>query len=76
MFPFLFSQIKRSEKETSYMLSKVLDGDQRAAGLLAKQVHSNLVTLDSAFELDISKVKSDCQICLDNIGIWIDPIGM
>ncbi|XP_071495587.1 inositol polyphosphate 1-phosphatase-like [Diadema antillarum] len=61
--------VQPSVDETKNLLTKVLDGNQVAASLLAQAVHAEANTeldarlADLAFDLDI-----------DNVGIWIDPI--
>ncbi len=62
-----------SIEETSQLLSRVLDGRQSAADLLAKEVHSENSYYGVGHEL-IDQVPED-QFNVDNLGIWIDPIG-
>ncbi len=60
-------------EETSKLLSRVLDGRQSAADLLAKEVHSEYSYHGVGHEL-LEQVPED-QFNVDNLGIWIDPIG-
>ncbi|XP_007888343.1 inositol polyphosphate 1-phosphatase [Callorhinchus milii] len=57
-----------TESETALLLSKVLDGNMTAAGVLAKIVHHNVSIVDPALE----KVKA--VIPQDTIAMWVDPI--
>lgn len=61
--------VKETEEETAALLAKVLDGNMRAAGLLASCVHNN-VTI--SFDLDVDEV--NVELPLSDMGIWIDPI--
>lgn len=49
----------------------MLDGNVEAANILAEVVHGKIDDVEIKAELK-SKVP---PIILDNIGIWIDPIG-
>ena len=62
-----------SIEETSQLLSRVLDGRQSAADLLAKEVHSEHSYHGIGHEL-LEQVPEDL-FNVDNLGIWIDPIG-
>lgn len=57
-----------TEEETAELLSKVLNGNQLAAGALAKVVHEDVAFADPA--LDSVQV----TIPHDTLGIWVDPI--
>lgn len=57
-----------TEEETAELLSKVLNGNQLAAGALAKVVHEDVAFADPA--LDSVQV----AIPQDTLGIWVDPI--
>lgn len=64
--------VKQTEAETAELLGKVLDGDNRAAELLAVEVHKDIL-MD-----DINTKISGCldlEISLDDLAVWIDPIG-
>ncbi len=50
---------------------KVLDGNQEASTLLAQVVHSD-VTLEMTSDLK----QIDTEVNVQDVGIWIDPIGM
>lgn len=63
-----------TEQETSALLYKVLDRNQVAADLLSKQVHSNTSELSQFILADLEQVP-DSSFNVDNLGIWIDPIG-
>ena len=62
-----------SIEETSQLLSRVLDGRPSAADLLAKEVHSSHSYHGIGHEL-LEQVPEDL-FNVDNLGIWIDPIG-
>ena len=62
-----------TEKETSNLLRQVLDNNSVAADLLAKEVH-----LDTSLSIENQRhLESlpDCEINIEDFGIWIDPIG-
>ncbi|XP_069762476.1 inositol polyphosphate 1-phosphatase isoform X2 [Narcine bancroftii] len=61
-------KICQTEQATAELISEVLDGNLKAAGLLAKCIHED-VHIDSP---DLGKVNID--IPMDSIGIWVDPI--
>lgn len=53
-----------------YNQLQVLDGNREAADLLAAVVHTAIIVKpDSTLAAKIPKIP------LDNLGIWIDPIG-
>ena len=58
---------------TSKHLLTVLDGNESAARLLADLIHTD-VTLD-ADEIQALEDKLDFELPLDELAIWIDPIG-
>lgn len=63
--------MKASEAETSCLLEKVLNGDTKAANLLAVEVHK-----DIEIETITSNIPElDFEIDLEILGVWIDPIG-
>ena len=68
-------RVCKSQEETSQLLSKVLDGRQGAADILAKLVHSEIMPGDKNIEIDLEKVPDDSQLDVSDFGIWIDPIG-
>ena len=49
---------------------KVLDGNKEAAELLAAVVHS-----DISLQLETELASQIPELPIDNLGIWIDPIG-
>ena len=51
-------------------LAKVLDGNQDAAKHLAEAVHQT-ITMDT----DPKLKENQSEVCIDDFGIWIDPIG-
>ena len=51
-------------------IAKVLDGNQDAAKLLAEAVHQT-ITMD----MDPKLKENQSEVCIDDFGIWIDPIG-
>jgi len=63
--------VQADENATKELLTKVLNDNDEAAKLLAKQVHAK-VTVDDDKNEEIEVVKESVNI--DDIGIWIDPI--
>uniref|UniRef100_UPI00398EED81 inositol polyphosphate 1-phosphatase n=1 Tax=Pristiophorus japonicus TaxID=55135 RepID=UPI00398EED81 len=61
-------KVCKTEQGTAELLSKVLDGNLKAAGLLAKCIHED-VHIDDP---DLQKQTTDIPI--DTLGIWVDPI--
>ncbi|XP_048474960.1 inositol polyphosphate 1-phosphatase-like [Rhincodon typus] len=61
-------KVCKTEQETAELLGKVLDGNLKAAGLLAKCIHESVCIDDP----DLQKLTIDIPI--DAIGIWVDPI--
>ncbi|XP_051865640.1 inositol polyphosphate 1-phosphatase [Pristis pectinata] len=61
-------KVCKTEQATAELISKVLDGNLKAAGLLAKCIHED-VHIDGP---DLEKLNID--IPMDTIGIWVDPI--
>lgn len=59
-------------KDTTQLLTKVMGNDVVAAELLAAEVHKNIQLSDVPITLDIP---NDFDINVDDLGIWIDPIG-
>lgn len=66
-------EVQPTEKATSELLMKVLDGNSKAATLLANAVHSP-VTLTTSVEEDIARIPGELELNASNCGIWIDPI--
>lgn len=64
--------VGENEDETAEQLLMIL-GDENAAKLLAMHVHSSV---DIA-NINTSKLPSDLhgELPIDELGIWIDPIG-
>lgn len=69
----IYVEIQEDVEGTANLLKKVLNGDEKAAKLLATEVHKDISIDDvnasndnipEAFELDCT-----------NLAIWIDPIG-
>lgn len=54
------------------LLTKVMNNDAVAAELLAAEVHKDVQLSDVPITLDIP---NDFDINVDDLGIWIDPIG-
>ena len=52
------------------ILGKVLDGNTEASRLLAGAVHESIST-----ETDPTLQGNNTEVSIDEIGIWIDPIG-
>ena len=63
-------EVKDTMEETKELLVKVLDNNQIAASLLAKQVHAE-VSLDTN-TLEGQSCDLDCN--LGDLAVWIDPI--
>lgn len=63
--------IQETCDQTSQLLLKVLDGNNKAANLLANVVHSS----DACHSTVSINDNMDIEINLNTIGIWIDPIG-
>ncbi|XP_059812336.1 inositol polyphosphate 1-phosphatase [Hypanus sabinus] len=61
-------KVCKTEQETAELISKVLDGNLKAANLLAKCIHED-VHIDGPV---LGKLNID--IPMDTIGIWVDPI--
>lgn len=62
--------IQSTPEETKLLLTKVLDENQEAAALLAEALHA---TPDTVLDERLQDLNFDLD--MDNIGIWIDPIG-
>lgn len=62
--------IQSTPEETKLLLTKVLDENQEAAALLAEALHA---TPDMVLDSRLQDLNFDLD--MDNIGIWIDPIG-
>ena len=60
--------IQENENETKWLLKTVLNDNEEAAELLAKEVHCDIPT-NKHVKLDI-----DLELDAADIGIWIDPI--
>ncbi|CAH0553501.1 unnamed protein product [Brassicogethes aeneus] len=63
-------QVMDTVSDTSNLLQQVLNGDEHAAELLAKEVHAEIKMDDVNTEKDFKPFEVD----IDNVGIWIDPI--
>jgi hypothetical protein len=63
--------IQETCDQTSQLLLKVLDGNNKAANLLANAVHSS----DACHSTVLINDNINIEINLNTIGIWIDPIG-
>lgn len=62
-------KVCKTEQATAELISKVLDGNLKAAGLLSKCIHEDIrIDGPASEELNI-------DIPMDTIGIWVDPIG-
>lgn len=65
-----------TQEETSKLLSKVLNGRQGAADILAKLVHSEVSPDDDKSDSKLDLVPDNEEnFNVDDLGIWIDPIG-
>lgn len=67
-------EVKTNETETAEMLEKVLNDDKTAANLLAAEVHKEI----DIETINTAKLPDNCDlnINLNDLGIWIDPIGL
>ena len=66
-------KVQKDITATSKHLVTVLEGNESAARLLADLIHTD-VTLD-ADEIQALEDKLDFELPLDELAIWIDPIG-
>lgn len=64
---FITIEIFQKEEETKALLIKILDGNDEAASLLSKAIHS-----DS--HVNVCNEKLETEIDVNNCGVWIDPI--
>ncbi|XP_069111278.1 inositol polyphosphate 1-phosphatase-like [Argopecten irradians] len=63
-------EIQTTKQQTTDLLSKVLDGNERAADLLAREAHESV-----AVTVGIEPEKLGClEVNVEDIGVWIDPI--
>ncbi|XP_003743854.1 inositol polyphosphate 1-phosphatase [Galendromus occidentalis] len=72
----IFVEMKSTEGETALLLEQVLDGNARAAALLAHAAHAE-PRVEESVRADFERVRPQLrgqEIPLDDIGIWIDPI--
>jgi len=71
--------IQSTVEETAGLLSKVLDdgssSNSRAAQILANEIHRDM-TSDVIGDQRLQDIPTDLLFPYDDIGIWIDPIGM
>lgn len=58
-------------QETTRLLAKVMGSDTATAELLAAEVHKDVQFLDIPIAREIP---GDFDLCIDDLGIWIDPI--
>lgn len=63
--------IKEDHQETADLLENVLNGDKKAASLLAEEVH-RIIEIE---EVNTKIPEEKCRLEVEKIGIWIDPIG-
>ena len=59
--------------ETTELLAKVLDNDARTAELLSTEVHRDVILTD--VPVNIIDVPTDFEIAIEDLSIWVDPIG-
>jgi hypothetical protein len=64
-------EVRNNQQETADLLQVVLNEDAQAAELLAAEVHRE-VFLD---DVNTKRPTGDFRVCLEDLGIWIDPIG-
>jgi hypothetical protein len=65
--------IQDTETQTALLLRSVLDGNERAAALLARVIHED-VPFTITDESSLQKLGST-SLPEESVGIWIDPIG-
>ncbi|XP_051171972.1 inositol polyphosphate 1-phosphatase [Leptopilina boulardi] len=58
--------------ETTELLAKVLDNDDKTAHLLSTEVHRDVILTD--VPINIVDVPTDFEISIDDLSIWVDPI--
>lgn len=62
--------------ETKNLLSQVLDDDIETAGLLAMEIHRDIELTEISPVIDINYFDNhNVDIDINDLGIWIDPIG-
>lgn len=64
-------EVCNSCEETTQLLNKVMGNDFEASQVLANEVHKD-ITSDLPVSLNIP---TDLSIPIEDVGIWIDPIG-
>ncbi|XP_071962005.1 inositol polyphosphate 1-phosphatase-like [Antedon mediterranea] len=62
-------EIQQTQQDTCQLLTKVLDGNSKAAFLLANTIHQDVHVTPPCELADIQ-----CELDVNSIGIWIDPI--
>ncbi|XP_033762742.1 inositol polyphosphate 1-phosphatase-like [Pecten maximus] len=63
-------EIQATKQHTTDLLNKVLDGNKRAADLLAREAHESVaVDVGSGLEKLVG-----LEVNVEDIGVWIDPI--
>ncbi|XP_033211635.1 inositol polyphosphate 1-phosphatase [Belonocnema kinseyi] len=58
--------------ETTELLAKVLDNDEKTAQLLSREVHRDVVLTD--VPVNIVDVPTDFEVAIEDLRIWVDPI--
>ena len=61
--------VQETPEATAELLAKVLDGNLRAAGMLAEEVHREVIMEEN------DTLSHDFLGSCDDMGVWIDPIG-
>uniref|UniRef100_H3BHB3 inositol-1,4-bisphosphate 1-phosphatase n=1 Tax=Latimeria chalumnae TaxID=7897 RepID=H3BHB3_LATCH len=61
-------EVQKTQGETAGLLCRVLDGNVKAAALLAEAIHQDVVIHDQAIE------ELTINVPTQDLGIWIDPI--
>ncbi|XP_066581792.1 inositol polyphosphate 1-phosphatase isoform X1 [Prorops nasuta] len=64
-------EIQSDSDKTTALLAKVMASEWETAKLLASEVHRNIDLSEVPFTV---KIPADLDICIKDIGIWIDPI--
>ena len=66
-------EVLEDSESTSRHLTTVLCGNKIAARLLAELIHTDIVL--ETEEIKVMEEQLDFELPLNELGIWIDPIG-
>lgn len=67
-------EVRPTWQETTQLLVRVLDDNIEVAELLSKEVHRDVV-LSNVPLMRTDDIPVDLDISIDDVAIWIDPIG-